>query len=221
MILNIKKKSPILLLLAGMICLSSTTPDRPMMVYFLGDSITRMGSEPDGYITQLKHLIDSTGRGRKYNLSCAGEDGNTLSDLALRLDRDIISRQPDIVFILIGVNDAYKGSDTDKFLHTYDTIIQHLRSIGTQVIICTPMCISERKKQDSPKDKRLDRLAYIVRDIAAKYKCELCDIRKAYLELKHSDKIYSSQKVKLTTDGIHPNHRGSQIIAQEMSKFLK
>jgi lysophospholipase L1-like esterase len=221
MILSIKKTSAILLLLSGMISLGTSVPDRPMMVYFLGDSIPRRSCEPEGYITQLRHIIDSTGRGRKYNLSCAGEDGNTIADISLRLDRDIISHQPDMVFILIGANDACQRMNPISFERTYDSIIQRLLSTGAQIVICTPMCISEKTKHDSPKDRHLDRLVRLVRDIALRNKCQLCDIRKTYLDLIHSDNSHHIRKNILTTDGIHPNRHGSLIIAQEMSGFLR
>ena len=186
-----------------------------------------MGSDPKGYITQVRHILDTTGRSYKFNLMNAGVGGNKIYDLYLRLDNDVISKQPDIVFIFVGVNDVmakfttHTGTDPDRFEHFYDTIIKKVKANGSQVILCTPLCFGEKKDRKNLQDADLDKYAQLVRDIAKRNSVPLCDLRKMFLEYIQVHNPSNKVSGILTTDRVHPNDLGNVLIAQEMAKFLR
>ena len=76
-------------------------------IVFLGESLTAAGAGPDGYITVLQREIDSRRPDLDTHLIGAGIGGHKVPDIRARLDRDVLSLAPTVVFIFIGVNDVW------------------------------------------------------------------------------------------------------------------
>src|SRR5262245_17306167 len=118
-------------LFALMTIVSSLTFKKSQKVIFFGDSITAQGAKPGGYIVKMKDALAKKGV-TDYELIGAGIGGNKVYDLYLRMDDDVLSQNPDIVFIWIGVNDVWHkamfgtGTDADKFEKFYTAIINKL-----------------------------------------------------------------------------------------------
>ena len=94
-------------LLSLLVAISAMTSQKVKKVVFFGDSITEAGVGPDGFISIMKERIKSKGIDNQYELHGAGIGGNKVYDLYLRMEEDVISKNPDIVFIWIGVNDVW------------------------------------------------------------------------------------------------------------------
>lgn len=66
-----------------------------------------------------------------YELMGAGIGGNKVYDLYLRTEQDVLSKNPDMVVIWVGVNDVWHkrshgtGTDADKFEKFYTAIIKN------------------------------------------------------------------------------------------------
>src|SRR6476469_4304432 len=111
-----------------LIILTSFRRDRKKKILFFGDSITQQGIEPKGYITVIKDLLQKQDIDN-YELIGAGINGNKVYDLYLRVEKDVISKSPDIVVVFIGVNDVWHkathgtGTDAGKFEDFYRAII--------------------------------------------------------------------------------------------------
>jgi lysophospholipase L1-like esterase len=56
-------------------------------VVFLGDSITQLGLQANGYITQIQALIKQEDVEQKYQLLSAGVNGSTTLNLKERLQK--------------------------------------------------------------------------------------------------------------------------------------
>ena len=111
----------------------------PKKIVFFGDSITQAGVNPSGYITVLKSLIDKKGLGDSYELIGEGIGGNKVYDLYLRHEKDVLSHEPDHVFIWIGVNDVWHktthgtGTDHWKFQQFYEALIDKFQAQKIEV----------------------------------------------------------------------------------------
>ena len=94
--------------------------DKKRIVFF-GDSITQAGVQPKGYITILGNMLKEKNIADNYELIGAGIGGNKVYDLYLRMDDDVLAKNPNIVVIWVGVNDVWHkrshgtGTDADKF----------------------------------------------------------------------------------------------------------
>src|SRR5258706_10700322 len=82
-------------------------PQKKTKVVFFGDSITQAGANPGGYIMRIDSMCRKEGQGDKYDFIGAGVSGNKVYDLYLRMDDDVLAKNPDIVIIYIGVNDVW------------------------------------------------------------------------------------------------------------------
>lgn len=131
--------------------LSAFSAMQKKKIIFFGDSITQAGVAPNGYITLLQQMLTKNGRDKAFELVGAGIGGNKVYDLYLRLEEDVLSKKPDLVFIYVGINDVWHkrsfgtGTDPDKFEKFYNRIIEKIQAAGAKVVICTPTVVGEKK----------------------------------------------------------------------------
>ena len=117
----------------GCLFLLSFRDDKKKKIVFFGDSITEQGAKPGGYIRVMEQMFATSGKAQKYELLGAGIGGNKVYDLYLRMENDLLAKNPDIVVIYIGVNDVWHkatsgtGTDADKFEKFYQAILKKLK----------------------------------------------------------------------------------------------
>src|SRR6266849_208151 len=76
-------------------------------IVFFGDSITEAGAKPGGFIVKLGDMLKQKNLQDRYELTGAGIAGNKIYDLYLRMDDDVLAKNPTTVVIWIGVNDVW------------------------------------------------------------------------------------------------------------------
>jgi isoamyl acetate esterase len=210
---------PIIILLFWFMNVQNENP-KPQKVVFFGDSITEAGVNPGGYIALLKDLLQENGKTKDYELIGSGIGGNKVYDLFFRLEKDVLSRKPDIVVIWIGVNDVWHkssfgtGTDADKFELMYKDIISRLQNQGIKVFCGTPACIGEKTDHSNQQDGDLNSYSSIIRNIAASKGVGLMDFRSKFLEYNMVHNKNNRPSGILTTDGVHLNDKGNNLVAQ-------
>lgn len=204
--------------------LSSLTVKTQKVIFF-GDSITQQGARPGGYITRMREALAKTGN-NNYELVGAGIGGNKIYDLYLRLEDDVLSQDPDVVFIYIGVNDVWHkttsgtGTDPDKFEKFYTAIINKLLDKHIRVILCTPAVIGEKTDFTNPQDGDLNAYSQIIRSLAQKWHCRLVDLREAFHNYELNNNPSNKDSSILTHDRVHLNDNGNQLVADKMLEAL-
>lgn len=222
-----KAKIVWLLLLATSVIIMSFKLDKKKKVLFLGDSITAMGAQSGGYIKRIDSLINVEGLSDKYETIGAGVSGNKIYDLYLRLEDDVLSKQPDIVLIYIGVNDVWHkqssgtGTDYDKFGKFYQAIIKKLKAAGIKVIISTPAVIGERTDYSNQLDGDLNLYTNWIKGFAAKEELPVIDLRKLFLEYDLVNNKENKESGILTRDRVHLNTVGNELVAETFWKAIK
>jgi lysophospholipase L1-like esterase len=221
-----KNVSVIILLLAGFFLVSMTNQTKKKVLFF-GDSITQAGVNPGGYIDVMNKMLASQNLSANYELIGSGIGGNKIYDLYLRIEDDVLSKNPDIVVIYVGVNDVWHkasygtGTDADKFEKFYNAVIKKLRDKNIKVILCTPAAIGERTDFSNQQDGDLNRYSNIIRGIAEKNGLPLVDLRKGFLDYNLKNNSTNKESGVLTTDRVHLNEKGNQFVAEEMWKVIK
>ena len=202
--------------------LAFATYQKKTRVVFFGDSITQQGAQPNGYIRQIDTLLQQKGIANQYELVGAGIGGNKVYDLFLRMDSDVVMKNPDVVFIYIGVNDVWHkatsgtGTDPDKFERFYTRIIKILQSKNAKVILCTPAVIGERNDYTNPQDGDLNYYSNVIRRLATTYNCKLVDLRNIFHEYDVQNNPENKDRGILTTDRVHLNVTGNKVVAENM-----
>lgn len=195
-------------------------------VIFFGDSITEGGVHPGGYILRMDSMIAKQDLGDRFELLGSGVSANKVYDLFLRMEDDVMKKEPSIVVIYIGVNDVWHkrtggtGTDADKFERFYEAIIKRLSDKNIKAVLCTPAVIGEKTDFSNEQDGDLNRYSNIIRDIAARNNLPLVDLRKAFLDYNLKNNPGNKDYGILTTDRVHLNARGNQLVAEEMLKVI-
>ena len=210
----------------AVVSLSAFTMQKKKVIFF-GDSITQAGVAPNGYITLLQQMLVKNGRDKAFDLVGAGIGGNKVYDLYLRLEEDVLSKKPDLVFIYVGINDVWHkrsfgtGTDPDKFEKFYNRIIEKIQAAGAKVVICTPTVVGEKKGFVNELDGDLNKYAEIVRKIAKNKNVELIDLHKNIIDYINKHNPEDKNSGILTTDGVHMNDEGNRFLAEQFWGYIK
>ena len=207
--------------------LSFMNPPKKIKVLFFGDSITQQGVQPKGYIVKMDSIVRQSHLPDSIELVGAGIGGNKVYDLYLRMEEDVMMKQPDVVVIYVGINDVWHkassgtGTDADKFEKFYRAIIKKLQDKNIKVIVCTPSVIGERNDNSNQQDGDLNNYSNIIRRIAKDLSLPVCDLRKAFSDYLKTNNPGNVEKGILTADRVHLNEKGNLFVAMEMWKVIQ
>lgn len=208
----------------------SFVPQKKTKVVFFGDSITELGVKEKpykGYILQLDSICKGEKKAEQFDFVGSGIGGNKVYDLYLRLEEDVLGKNPDVVVIYVGVNDVWHktllgtGTDADKFERFYLAILRKLKEKNIKAILCTPAVVGEKTDMSNPLDGDLNRYSNIIRDMAKKNNLPLIDLRQNFLDYIKTNNPDNQEKNILTYDRVHLNTKGNQFVADLMWKTIK
>ncbi len=200
-------------------------------VLFLGDSITdvkfnfkKMSSIKgrNVYALQLKKRL------KKYSsdidVEIRGIASNRTYHVYDRLTEDCISLKPDVIIMLIGVNDAWENYVPDRYPPLVRPMEPHIREIyrrirtelpDTQVLYLMPFMI-DSVEEKLPFHKILDEFRAVLKEIALENNAVVLDLQQVF---------YDAQKTiepkKLAIDGIHPTNLGHKVMADAIESLIE
>lgn len=202
---------------------------REMRIVFFGDSLTE-GVDGASYLRLLERRVREDARLGDVELVNAGAGGDTVVNLARRMERDVVPYQPDWVVVFIGVNDCatYLNSRSLPTLTTYRSrryfrdvkgvpqpvsperfrdglriVVEGIRArTPARVAICTPSTHGESLR--SRAWRTLDRYAAMARLVASERGCPVIDVRAA-LARELAGLPERSLTVRLRAAGVRPS----------------
>ena len=201
-------------------------------ILFQGDSITDAGRdrgddafEGNGYPTLVKGAIQYD-YPNEYMVYNRGVSGNRIVDLYARIKADMINLKPDIMSILIGVNDVWhelddeNGVDAHKFFKVYSMLIEELKEAlpDVKIMILEPFVLKERATEEhwdvfySEVRKRAEK----AKEIAEKY-----DLLFIPQQDKFDEAAKLAENCYWSRDGVHPTVAGHELIKREWIKGFK
>ena len=207
--------------------MTSFVSQKKARVIFFGDSITQAGVNAGGYIMMIDSMCKAEGKSNNYEFIGAGIGGNKVYDLYLRMENDVLAKTPDLVVIYVGVNDVWHksssgtGTDAPKFEIFYQAIIDKLKAKSIKIILCTPAAIGEKTDFTNPQDGDMNEYSNIIRRIAKKNELPVVDLRKAFSDYNLKNNPDNKDRGILTTDRVHLNAKGNQLVADEMWRIIK
>ncbi len=162
-----------------------------------GDSITQ-GSIGDAYV---RHIAEQMPH---INVINAGVDGDTTYNLFQRLDAAVLSHNPAVVLVMVGLNDfgtAYGellsrvyyrrikkvpiAIDIPAFETLYEGIIHRLQRAGILTVLCTPTTLGEIP--DTAGQFILDGYVRVVKQLADRHGLTLIDVRERFVKAMRAD----------------------------------
>src|SRR6185312_12989113 len=185
-------------------------------ILFQGDSITDMNrgrtADPNhilghSYVFIIAARYGSSFPDRKLTFINRGVSGNTVADLAKRWDRDTITLKPDILSILIGVNDLAHGVSSEQYEQQYDKLLADtVKALpAVRLVLGEPFGLPSGKHKDDwdQYSKELASRREVVQKLATKY----------HAAVVHYQKIFDDACAKAPAeywiwDGVHPTYSG-------------
>lgn len=198
-----------------------------MKIVFIGDSITechRDKADPkslgDGYVSILYDKLKNLYEDISFEFLNRGISHDRVADVQARVQKDVADEKPDIVVLLIGVNDVIRKYDSgaeldfDKVAAAYEDTLKQIKACGAKLIAVEPFLLNVPSKRRLRGD--FDKLVKIISTAAG----QTAD---AYVPL---DEMFAgvSQSVGVAAyseDGVHPTHRASRLIADNIIKKIK
>lgn len=155
-----------------------------------------------------------------YTFTNKGISGNRIVDLYARIKCDIINLKPDVLSILIGVNDVgheidhQNGVSAEKFYLVYDLLIQEILAAlpDIKIMILGPFILKGLYTQDSWDlfYSEVCARAEKAKMIAEKYNFVYVPLQQAF----ESASAGNSDENWLR-DGVHPTPAGHELIKRE------
>ena len=198
-------------------------------ILYQGDSITYANRSFEfecltgsGYATISSGAITADNPG-EYKIINRGIGGNRVIDLYARWKKDCINLKPDIISILIGVNDVWhevesqNGVDSQNFEKIYDLLISDtLKALPEcKMMLLEPFVWKHGltvERWDYISDE-VKKRGEITKKLAEKYNLPFIPLQSVFDEaLKKAPEEF------WTLDGIHPLSSGHTLIAREWEK---
>jgi len=197
-----------------------------MRILFQGDSITDAGrGKPPGLGTGYARIAADIMLSRAPELGLTimnrGISGNRAKDLVERWGRDCVELKPDVVSIMIGINDTWRAFDSDDpttaeaFEASYRTILERTRDeSGAKIVMVEPFvlaCPPDRVAWRADLDPKIAAVRRLAR--------EFTDV---YVPL---DGLFAEACTRVAPDywapdGVHPTGPGHAFIALEWLKAV-
>ena len=198
-----------------------------MKIVFFGDSITDCdrdrndeASLGNGYVKILADKLLPIYPDMDIELINKGISGDEVCDLLARVDEDVISLRPDAVVIMIGINNTIhkfkngKELDLKQFEIDLKNLLTRLKEAGIVVIFLEPFLLP------APDKFRMRKLFNDELQIIDRVVPELCDEFVAFDEM-FNGLTESIPYAEFSSDGVHPTHRGSRLIANTAIKAIR
>ena len=100
-----------------------------------GDSITDGYGVSSGFVHHLSSWLKENLPDRNLEIIKSGWSGENTRDGLYRVDREVISRDPHIVTINYGVNDAFSGVSVGEFEKNIEEIVTRIKEGGCLRIV--------------------------------------------------------------------------------------
>ena len=188
----------------------------PVRIVCFGDSVTGLyyhTGRRRTYTDMLGIALRKAVPNAKVSMINAGISGNTAVAGLKRLERDVLSKKPDLVTVMFGLNDMVRRS-LGQYRKNLEEIVTRCRAANVQVILCTPNAVTDTSSRPTSK---LIQFCRFMREVAKQHRVPLCDTYAAFDRLRTTDR----PRWRLTmSDAIHPNMGGHQFIAEQIAKTM-
>jgi len=197
-----------------------------MRILFQGDSVTdasRNREDPAdlgmGYAKMASEMLRAEYPDTEFEFFNRGIGGNRAADLAARWDTDAIEIKPDVISILVGINDTWhtvnKNASHEVFEENYRAILERIKKATSAKII-----IMEQFTLPHPNSEQYHPDVDIKLQITRKLAREFAD---AFVPVDGllAKACVGADLDTLTGDGVHPKQAGHTVIAKGYVEAFK
>ena len=198
-------------------------------ILFQGDSITdgNRGRNTDpnhilghGYQALIASRYSADFPERHLTFINRGISGNQVSDLARRWQTDTIDLKPDLLSILIGINDLGHGVTAEDYETQYRQLLADTMKAlpHVRLVLCEPFGLPVGRKAGDGDNYRAELVVRqaIVARLGVEFQAPVVHFQKVFDEaLKRAPADY------WIWDGVHPTYAGHQLMADEWVRTVQ
>jgi len=206
------------------------------IILFQGDSITdgNRGRNEDpnhvmghGYAFSIASRVGFDYHEERYIFYNRGVSGNKVVDLEKRWQTETLDLKPDVLSILVGINDSNSVVlkkepliTVEKYQETYDRLLEQTKAIYPDIlfVLCEPFILKVGRIKENWESYHSDiaQRQAVVRKLAEKYNAVFVGFQEVF-----------DQACKKTPadywiwDGVHPTVAGHELMAREWMKQIE
>jgi len=204
----------------------------PVTIVAFGDSVTRGVMEhrvldsAHVYHRLLQDHLESFFPTTSFSIFNAGVSGDSAANALGRLERDVLSRDPDLVLIAFGLNDSLQGeAGLSEFSASLAAMIRIIKEkTGAAMLVLTPPFMARKpgprihpdhlsiadRIMEAQNTGMLARYASAIRRVAGQHDVPLADVHREWERLAESG---LDTDVWLINGLNHPDPRGHRLAA--------
>ena len=210
-------------------------PKKGLTILFQGDSITDGNRTRDndwnhimghGYACLIASRLWYDYPEQNLMFYNRGISGNRVRDLDARWQKDTLDLKPDVVSILIGVNDViaivkdWDPEPIEKFEETYKRLLYKTKEANpnVQFVLCEPFTLplGWLNEKTNVWNEEIPKRQKLVRKLAQQYNATFIELQKPF-----NDACKKAPADYWIWDGIHPKPAGHELIARLWIKEVK
>ena len=206
------------------------------VILFQGDSITdgNRGRNEDpnhimghGYAFSVASRVGLDYYEKKYVFHNRGISGNKVTDLADRWQQDTLNLKPDLLSILVGINDANSVVlnrqplvSVEKYEETYNTLLEQTKAAFPEIlfVLGEPFILKVGRMVENwePYHSDMVQRQAVVRKLAEKHNAVFVGFQEVFN--KACEKSPANYWI---WDGVHPTVPGHELMAREWIKQVE
>ena len=190
-------------------------------ILFQGDSITdgNRGRSADpnhilghGYVFLIAARHGFAFPEQQLDFINRGVSGNTVLDLEKRWKADVLDLKPDLLSVMIGVNDQSKNVPLETYEEVYDRLLTSAKNENPalKIVLCAPFV------KPSTSVEGIQKRQQIVARLAQKHGAALVEFQPAFDSASRR-----AAPDYWVWDRVHPTYRGHQLLAEEWERVVR
>ncbi len=212
---------------------SNQTLKNGAVILFQGDSITdgNRGRNADpnhimghGYAFSIANRVGADHPEKKYQFYNRGISGNKVNDLESRWQSETLDLKPDVLSIMVGVNDSssvvFKREPIitiEKYEETYTSLLEQTKAAFPNIlfVLCEPFILKGGRVTENWDAYHSDivKRQAIVQKLATKFEAVFVGFQEVFD--KACEKATADYWI---WDGVHPTVTGHELMAREWLK---
>ena len=204
---------------------------KKIKLVFQGDSVTDAGRDKrnyhhmgNGYAKFASALIAEAHPDVEFEFINFGVSGNRTCELCDRFYPDALVFEPDVISILIGVNDVWHRHHNSLRIATtdeqtklnYTCILERIkRESNAKILMMTPYLLDHPDVQHMKAE--VDAINVFIKELAAEYADAFVPLDELFEEALKTQ----PQPLYYSGDGVHPNENGARFIAKHYAEAIE
>ena len=182
------------------------------------DNVNGMGA---GYPMLVKAYLNAMHPELNLTVINKGVSGDRTCDVLARMEEDHLRLKPNVVTLLIGINDVWRHFDSpsmrqidaEEYAANMDRLIAELKTTAREVVVITPFQV--KPADEEPMYKMALAYAEIAKAAAKKAGVHLIDAQAVF-----DEKLAGAAAKLSSADTVHPTINGHVLLADAIVKLL-